>query len=371
MAYVSDTRTFEQIVVDLCNALRQKDIGLTNFSTGSVIRAIVDTVSSEVEMINANLDGLNGSFNLDNRAGEELDFIGDMLGIYRKDPTTAMGEVTFYTGDAPATRDITIPAGYVVASCIVSEEDESYEFEVVSATTLASGTKSVTAVVQAVESGAVSIPIGNLNVLSTTLSGINSCMNEHAIISGSGVQSDDEYRDRIRNSRKSIGGYSALKEAIESVDGVKKAFITDHPTQAGTIEVTVAYDSTNSTYNTTNVYPSVVSAVVDNKPVGIKYTIGTPTYHTFAVTVTTSAQLTATQQNKIKQMLDNYADSVEPYGTFYNTRAEQMINNYLQEFGIYGYCYIGGLRNDFTCTEGKLISVSGYTFTVISSNASA
>lgn len=362
MAITFDEREFDQIVIDMIDKVRQKGIGITNFSTGSVIRCLIDIMADEVYNLNGYVKDTYDGFSLDNRTGEDLDLIGEAMGIYRRESKKPMGVVTFYTGDAPATSTITIPQGYVVATSVISDDDEQIEFEVVSNTTIAVGQSSANVVVIGVEAGSVNIPIGNLNVMTEDLQGVNYVMNTNVIISGTGVQDDDSYREMIRKGNKTFGTSKAIRDAVMNVDGVKNCWINDGT--GDTFHIVVAYDTTDDTINRTVVSPAILDAVYEVKPVGIVPNITEASFENLSVTISSNNELSTVQQNGVKTVLQQYIDGLVPSEVFRNARAEMVINRYLtsENPNLYAVVKVSGTRSDVTPTSGKLLNLSTVTF---------
>lgn len=364
MAITIDERTRDDIVVDIIGKLRARNIGLTNFSTGSVVRAIVDLVADEVEDLNGYVVDLYNGLDLNNRTGADLDIIGEAIGVSRRNAKKGMGIVTFYTGDNPASADILIPSGYVIETYISSDEEEQVAFETVSDATIHAGESSVSVPVISVEAGALSIPLGNLNVMTEDIQGINSVMNQAPIISGSGVQSDEDYRILIANGNKNYGTADAIREEVLKVDGVKNCWIED--SDDNLFKIMIAFDTDDTSTNRNIVAPNVLEAVYKVKPVGVIPYIDTVSYQTINLTISaTGTTFTTEQQNQIRAILEKYINELKPYEDFLNASAEMNINSYVTREISSSVCATvkyGGVRADITPDSGKMFQLGTLTF---------
>ena len=368
MGYTFDEREQEEILQDMIESIIQRGIGITNFSTGSVIRMLLDLMSSEIEDTNGFIQACYDSFDIENRTGEELDVIGESLGIIRKSATHAVGDVTFYTGDSPAETVITIPEGYIVTTRIVNDDDEELEFETIMAKSIPVGSYSVTVPVRAVEAGSVSIPMGNLDTLSDSIVGINTCLNTTAIISGVGTQSDEDYRKAIKDRNAKYCSKTAIEEACTDVEGIHRCWVVDGAS-AGTINVTFAYDANDVEYNQTVVSPKVMKVLYDTKGAGIIPSCYPADYDTVICTVyswnaseayntqsqsTTYVSLTDEQQNWISKMLSEVFDKVEPSGLIPWHEINRKANDYLAQYDIKCDILLASVYADYQLPTGKL-----------------
>ena len=365
-----DTRSQEEILNALILRARQRGIGLTNFSTGSVIRMLCDLMSDEIYDMNGYIQDCYDSFDINNRTGEDLDVIGEAIGVSRKSATKAVGDVTFYTGDSPATSVITIPQGYTITTRVVNDDDEEIEFETIVAKSITVGQSSVVVPVRAVEAGSVSIPLGNLDTLSDTIVGINSCMNTSAIISGVGAQTDEDYRKAIKNRSSKYCNKTAIEEACTAVEGIHKCWVTDGAS-AGTINVTFAFDTSDVEYNQNTVSPEAMKVLYATKSAGIIPSCYPAEYENVGLTVYTwnsdaeySSSSTALyidlneeQKAYLTQLFTEEYDKIEPSGLIYWHELNRKANDYLAGFDIKCDVTINGSYSDYQLTTGKLPSI--------------
>jgi uncharacterized phage protein gp47/JayE len=75
---------------------------LSDINVGSVLRTLVESVSREIEFLYEEMEGVYDSAFIDTAKADALDLVVSILGIKRKEPTRAMGEVTFIRDTPPA-----------------------------------------------------------------------------------------------------------------------------------------------------------------------------------------------------------------------------------------------------------------------------
>jgi uncharacterized phage protein gp47/JayE len=97
--------------------------GLTDVNTGSVLRTIVEAISREIEFLYLQMDQVYKSGFIDTASGNALDLVVSILGIQRKLPTHAMGDVTFW-------RDTDPPEIPVSGEAILYDGRDIYELSI-------------------------------------------------------------------------------------------------------------------------------------------------------------------------------------------------------------------------------------------------
>lgn len=263
------------------------DVDLT---PGSPIKVIIDLIGPELIGLWTQLESTYNSAFLETATGYSLDNIGQLVGAERTSSTAATGYVTFFRTTAlTSTSPRIIPKGTKVSTSAIRPHDytttESVYFqptitgEVHTITSplysldavnvihsiqtlydsngavytnnvtfsgrtitfteqINAGTiiyidytpLSITAPVIASENGADSnVAANTITVLNTTIDFIHYISNENGIDSGSNVESDSHFRDKIIGATQSIGKATtnALKYYISNVTGVRNVIIED------------------------------------------------------------------------------------------------------------------------------------------------
>ena len=219
-------------------------------------------------------------------AGQQLDAMAQWFQLRRK----GAGYTTVQNVTVTGTAGVTLPAGLRART-----ENGDY-FVSTSEVTLNNGVGQVA--FRAVNPGVVPCDKGALKYIDTPVDGWASVSNDDSAgVIGQDIETDDSLRERIANDRTTaIGFLGAIKNALDEIEGVKSAIVTENNTGANlavhgvnmqphTIFACVDYDGSEDTEN------AIAQAIFTNKPCGTGYTdINNPgnsdTAHTKSVPVT-------------------------------------------------------------------------------------
>ena len=170
--------------------------------------------------------------------GEYLDEHAAQRNITRKAATKATGRVTFSAGSEEH-GDITIPAGTAVCAT-----GDMRRFVTDSDAVVLSSAQSVSVNVTAAEAGrAYNVSAGTVGIIVTPVLGVDSVTNAAPIVGGSDAETDDQLRERIKDSFANIsnGTNAAYYRAVAmSVDGVYSASAVGRGRGTGTVDVYVS-----------------------------------------------------------------------------------------------------------------------------------
>lgn len=223
-------------------------------------------------------------------AGQQLDAIAQWFMIVRK-PALATRVTVKITGNA----GLTVPAGLQASST------DNNNFVLESDVTLDENGYG-TGVFVCTKFGPVFCAKGTLNNIDIALVGLESIINESDGDTGRNIETDDELRERIENSRfYGIGFVGAMKNALENIEGVKSSIVLENNTGGRLYVDGVSLDPhsilvcIDGNVDDEDFQQEVAKAIYDNKPCGTGYTT------------------TATPTDNLKTV--PYAD---PYGTKYN-----------------------------------------------------
>ncbi len=300
------TKGFDDIVSDTLDSIVQKDVGLTNTNPGSVIRTLVEVLAENEDTQNYYLEYVYRCMDIDNCVGEDIDRSVKILGLTRNPAKQAVGEVTFYTGDSPAEFDIEIPYGYIV-STRPDKNGDVVEFTVQDNNLiLPAGQSSITATVLCTVAKQININKGAISILTQSLQGINSVVNEYEINGGSDIESDESFKARIGDVRESYGKCTdeALEAAVNQVSGVTRCSVSDQYNGVGTTAIIVVTDQVPAPQSVKDAIQLVVSAT---KASGVKADI-----------VYTNIKSVDIDINVTNITSDNYSTIVNAINTYCN-----------------------------------------------------
>lgn len=304
------TQSFDDIVEYTLQSIIQKDIGISNINPGSVLRTMVEVFSENEDTANYYLEYVYRCMNIDNCNGDELDRTVKILGLTRETAKAAVGEITLRTGDNPSEYDIEIPYGYIV-STRPNRNGEVTEFYISdSDVVLKAGETEIKVAVTCTEAGLIYIPAGAIDVMSQSLQGINSIVNENAINGGRDVESDEEFRERIKNVRETFGKCTneALEAAVDEVSGVAKSRVIDMYNGVGTTGIIVVTDTIPPPES---VKAAIDATVLATKASGIKpFIIYSNTKDVDIEIEITGVELTEEDMQAVANAINNYCTSL-------------------------------------------------------------
>jgi uncharacterized phage protein gp47/JayE len=186
--------------------------------------------------------------------GVYLDAHGETLNLPRNDEVAATGEVTF-----SGTNTTIISVGTEVSTTQATADEEPISFLTTEGGVISGG--SVTLPVEAAEPGSSGNVVGGaINLLLSPVSGVSSITNTEATTGGTNVESDEDYRDRIKLSWSAAQGSGSIADyvrwclAIPPVGNVRVTPIWNGP---GTVRVTITDTDNNP------VSPAVIAEVQD------------------------------------------------------------------------------------------------------------
>ena len=164
---------------------------------------------------------------IDFAQAESLDNIAALIGYKRYPARKATGKVIFSTS-SPASDDVIIPEGTRVATA-----DESVIFKTTKPAVLKAGETQVEAEIEAVEAGVKgNVAANTITKILDPVSGIESVNNPNPTAGGKDVESDEEFRYRIKTTIQSLGKATldAILARVRNVEGVKAASIEENDT---------------------------------------------------------------------------------------------------------------------------------------------
>lgn len=323
-------RDFDTMVADTLQSIVDKNVGITNTSTGTVIRTIVESILDNNDISNYYISYVYGALGIDDAEGEDLDRLIAILGVTRYNATYATGTATMYTGGEPAQYDIPIPYGSIISTRQDTNGD-IVEFSVSDDNAiLQAGSISTSVNVVAIVAGHTYVPAGALSVLNSSISGIQSVANTIEINSGDDIESDEELRVRTKEISKSFGKCtdSAIKLAVENIDGVLSCTVIDMMNGIGTTGVIV---STSIIPPPSSIINEINSVVKNTKASGIASFIIYPTIKYIDIEIEISGAGMAFTEDIVVETLTNYANSLDIGQIFILSQAERKVGNAIDD----------------------------------------
>jgi hypothetical protein len=200
---ILSTKTFTDLVRGQVAAVQGAAAGLADFTIGSILRAVVESISQVVLWLQGLILALLSTTRASTSAGADLDSWMADYGFTRFGAATANGSVTFASLSAASAR--LVPAGATVETA-----DGSQQYVVIADPTngawngalngfnLPDNTASVTVTVQALVAGSAgNAAIGAINTITSPIVGVDTVTNAAAFASGSDPESDAAFRARF------------------------------------------------------------------------------------------------------------------------------------------------------------------------------
>lgn len=163
-------------------------------------RKIVDTLSNVLALQSVDPYVLDYMFDIDTKAGSDLDTFVGLFGFARKAGQQASGIVTFSRSD-PATADIIISAGTNVIAPAGSSQGQ-VTFITTASTVLSQGSTDVDVPVQCTDVGPQgNVPANTISLFSSaSTTDVSSVLNTAATSGGSAPETDADLRLRFKNT---------------------------------------------------------------------------------------------------------------------------------------------------------------------------
>lgn len=233
----------DQLVQDVIDSISSK-IDDLDFSDGEPLRTIIEAIMAELDLQYWQLQQTYDNSFIDTAYGDDLKNLVKIVGVIKKDATYATGSVKFFRA-TPATLDYTIPAGTLVET-LPDSDGNILSYQVSGSVTLATGQTEVYANVTATQPGTASNVVANkISVINNPPFGIESVINDEAIIGGEDEETDDALRLRAGSALETAGQGTilAITNKIADVSGIKSVKVLDMQRGIGTIDILVLADT--------------------------------------------------------------------------------------------------------------------------------
>ena len=268
-------KDFQTLVADMLADLQSPAPGrvpITDANEGSVVRTLVEAFGREMALVYEQIERVYRMGYLDTAEGQALDQVVALLSVVRRPAGWLEGEVTFRRG-TPATADIQIPAGTLVAGEKPAQGEPPPLCRTTIAAVLPEGGTEVTVPVRTVERVDWPQDAGpiQLSFMPRPILGIERVANQADLRPGLKEETDEELRDRARHAvdDSNLGTLSALRSAVASL-GYADVKIEEQPQLPGTLEILV--DTRHGTL-TEDETKSLKLAINEAKPAGVYVSI--------------------------------------------------------------------------------------------------
>ena len=290
---------YEEQTYEVIKERMLQPITRTDKREGSFVGDMMSSCAYEGERMYHQMDVVLGIAFLTTSSGEYIDMHVNPDGIYRKEATTARGEVTF-TG-AEGTE---IPAGSLCGTA------SGLLFEVTEEGTIgAEG--AVTLPVEAAEAGdRYNVLAGYVNMLPVNINGVTGVVNEEGFLGGADRETDEALRQRgvLHKQKPATSGNPAhyLEWAME-VNGVGNARIFPLDKGPGTVGVMPITNGGRATGE------DILSAVYENiemkRPIGATVSVYAPE----EVMIGIDAEISISTATTMAEVLKAYRAKFEAY----------------------------------------------------------
>jgi uncharacterized phage protein gp47/JayE len=267
------------ILVNVLNSL-ERNAGISASHPGSIARAFAEAFSTEIADLYSSLNFTIRQGALSTASGRNLDLIGELYGVSRKQISDAAAlerqsfNIEFFI-DNPYSQNITIPGNTFLYTDVESYAIRQYRFKLNGDITIAAGTT---------RAYGLAVPDFDDNTYVAATGSITQhnfiappgvvayCMNTKEIYSAINSESDDNFRRRIISSIKTraAGTTESIRFAALSVKGVRDVRIRESSYGIGSCDVIVVPESLSGIKRMPDI---ILSAIASVKPAGVRFNI--------------------------------------------------------------------------------------------------
>lgn len=322
-----EIREFEDMVEDTLQRIIDDGVGITNISIGSVTRSIVESILSEVDIVQFTVYEAYLSKTIDGAEGEDLEDVVSILSVVRRQATYCTGEVTFSVTEI-SDVDIDIPDGSII-STPQTNNGTMYEFQTIGDCILRAGDESVTVPVISTEPGNIYIAPNNVTIINDSIIGIAEVTNESIISGGRSTETDDELRDRAKSAllRFGKGTCDAIRSAVMDIDEVIDVSVYDMASGVGTVDVLVVCQTMPPSQSMMN---KIEKAIDESKAGGIVVNLNLPIIRHIGLNVVIHSELEY-DNTKVFDSIYEYMDTLGIGDTFMISQCSKRILDVLDD----------------------------------------
>ena len=366
----------EEILTTVLSSL-EKNAGITAVYPGSIARAFAEAFSTEIADLYSALDFSLRQGSLSTASGRNLDLIGDLYGVVRKQISDAAAterqsfNIEFYM-QKPYSSEVIIPKDTLIFTSVENFAVRQYRYKLHDSVTIQIGsTKAYGLVVPDFSDTTYVAPRGSLishNFIAPP-GVVVFCTNTKEVYSNINSESDDNYRRRIVSSIKTraTGTAESIRFAALSVKGVRDVRIRESSYGLGSCDVIVVPE----TLSAIKQMPEVISAAINAvRPAGVRFNVrlaeklSVNLVATISLTSSVSSSLTAGIKNQASLFVKRYLNSLTVGDTVSITEIERQIrqsSDYIRNVSINSFNVDGKELplSDFTPSSDKVYAGAG------------
>lgn len=263
----------------------QQNTSVTAIGAGSIARAFVEGITSEIADLYDILDFNMAQSVISSASGSSLDLLGQLYNVPRKSvgdliqTDRSLGAFYFYL-DTPYSSPITIPAGTRVFTANDNFVAQQLSYVTVDDVLIPQGRMKSYATIRPQFNNSIFTAGANTITQHDFISPVGGsvkCTNPKPIVAQPALEDDNNYRLRIvKNIRvTSAGTADAIRFAALGVGGVRDIKVYDSSLGLGTFQVVLIPE--NKDVNSV-VADNVRSAIQKVRPIGVNYFIDQPNY---------------------------------------------------------------------------------------------
>lgn len=370
------TKQKEEILTSILNSL-EKDAGITAVYPGSIARAFAEAISTEISDLYASLNFSLRQGALSTASGRNLDLIGELYGIVRKQISDAAAierqsfNIEFFI-QKPYSQDIVVPKDTMILTSVENFAVRQYRYKLNDSVLIPSGTTRAYGLVVADFADNTYVAPRNSLTSHNFIAPpgvVIFCNNPKEVYSNINSESDDNYRRRIVSSIKTraSGTTESVRFAALSVKGVRDVRIRESSYGVGSCDVIVVPESLSSIKQMPEVILAAISSV---KPAGVRFNIriaeklAVNVSATISLTNAVGDTLNAGIKNQAALFVKRYLNSLTIGDTISITEIERQIrqsSDYIRNVVISSFNIDGKELplSDFTPSSDKVYPAAG------------
>lgn len=280
-AYLKRTKT--EMLREALQKLRNQT-SITATGAGSVARALVESITSELGDMYDILDFNTSQTLVTTATGSALDALGELYGIRRNTVNELavidkrLGSFQFYLSNSLGS-DLTIPKGTNIYTNATSYIGKTFSYSTAEEVTIPAGR--IRAYVSIKPNFIDSVYSAGPNTLTihdmtSPIGATLFCTNPKSISPQPGLETDENYRLRIMKGIRvaSSGTLEAVRFAGLGIQGVRDIKIRQAPYGMGSFEAIIVPESSNSSTN--SILNDAQAAMDAVRPIGVRMYIKSP-----------------------------------------------------------------------------------------------
>jgi uncharacterized phage protein gp47/JayE len=366
----------EEILTSMLNSL-ERDAGITAIYPGSIARAFAEAISTEISDLYSSLSFSLRQGALSTASGRNLDLIGELYGVVRKQISDAAAierqsfNMEFFI-QKPYSQEITIPKDTMILTSVDNFSVRQYRYKLNDSVSIPPGsTRAYGLVIPDFADNTYVAPRNSLishNFVAPP-GVVLFCTNPKEVYSNINSESDDNYRRRIVSSIKTraTGTAESVRFAALSVKGVKDVRIRESSYGVGSCDIIVVPESLSSIKQMPEV---ILSSIASVKPAGVRFNVRIAEKLSIDITATITLSNSVTDvlnagiKNQAALFVKRYLNSLTVGDTISITEIERQIrrsSDYVRNVIINSFNIDGKEMpfKDFTPISDKVYPAAG------------